>query len=192
MRLLLAALLLALPVTAPAQEIRPADRPRLDAFEATLGRTLAGALAGGASQDVDLLTAAMAGAPEPLDPAGDWSCRTFKLGGLRPLIAYGPFRCRITEIGPGTWQIEKTTGSQRLLGTISDQQGGGLYTGVGFVDGGPAVTYEDLPPHDQTPVEPGQTHAQVGLFQQAGPDQARLLLPQPILESELDILWLTR
>ena len=51
------------------------------------------------------------------------------------------------------------------------------------------------PPHapdDQTPQEPGQTHAQVGIFEQAGPNQARLLLPAPLLESDFDILWLTR
>ena len=187
--LLLAALLLAAPLC--AQEVRPADAPRLEAFNAALGRALAQALAGGAPEDVALLTAALAGEPGAPDPAGDWSCRTLKLGGLLPLVAYAPFRCRIEETAPGAWTLEKLSGSQRLRGTIRLEDGRALYTGVGFVEGGPAAAYEDLP-EDQAPVERGQTHAQVGLFEQAGPDQARLLLPRPLLESDFDILWLTR
>ena len=54
------------------------------------------------------------------------------------------------------------------------------------------MDYAGLPPDDQSPVEPGQTHAQVGHFEQVSPDHARLMLPDPILESRFDILWLTR
>jgi hypothetical protein len=186
----LLALQLATPVA--AQDIRPADRDRLAAYDESLGRALAGTLAAGSPQEVDLLTAALAGVPGPLDPEGEWSCRTLKLGGLLPIAAYPSFRCRITALGPGEWRLEKLTGSQRLIGTIQEYPSEALYLGVGFVGDRPAVPYEDLPPDDQTPVEPGQTHAQVGLFQQAGPGQARLLLPQPLLESEFDLLWLTR
>lgn len=186
----LPALLLLLAAPLAAQEVRPADRPRLEAFDATLGRALSQALAGGAPADVALLTAAMAGSPGALSPEGDWSCRTLKLGGLLPLVAYAPFGCRISEGAPGTWELEKLTGSQRLRGTIRAEDG--LYTGVGFVEGGPSASYADLPGHDQAAQEPGQTHAQVGRFEQAGPDQARLLLPAPLFESDFDILWLSR
>ena len=86
-------------------------------------------------------------------------------------------------------QTRKLSGSQRLQGTID---AAGIYVGVGFVDGGPAASYADLPPDDQAPVEPGQTHAQVGRFEQTGPDRARLLLPSPLFESEFDILVLAR
>lgn len=192
MKPVLAALLLALALPATAQEVRPIDLPRLQALDESAGRAFRRAFAGGSPEDTALLAQALAGEPGPLDPRGDWSCRVLKLGGLLPLTAYAPFRCRITAgPAPGTWTLEKLTGSQRLQGTITESEGAALYTGVGYVQGGPAVPYEDLPP-DQTPVEPGQTHAQVGVFEQAGPTQARLLLPVPLFESDLDILWLTR
>jgi hypothetical protein len=172
--------------------VRPADLPRLESADAALGRALAGALAEGAPADVAVLAEAMRGAPGPLDPAGDWSCRVLKLGGLLPLTVYAPFRCRIAAEGEGLWRLDKITGSQRLSGTIAAADGPALYTGVGFVEGGPATDYAGLPADDQEPVEPGQTHAQVGFFEQPSPRSARLMLPSPILESHFDILWLTR
>ena len=190
MRLLALALLtLAGPVA--AQEIRPADTARLDAYDSHLGAALAEALNGGAAGDVQLLGQAMAGEPGPMAPEGDWSCRTIKMGELSALVVYSPFRCRITAEGDG-WRLEKLTGSQRTAGHIAGGDAPGLYLGVGYVEGGPAVDYAGLPPDDQTPVEPGQTHAQVGRFEQVSPGQARLMLPDPILESRFDILWLTR
>lgn len=194
MRLPLILALVAPLLTAPAlaEAHRLPDIARLEAFDATLGRALKGALAEGTKADIGVLSAALAGRPVPLAPAGDWACRTMKLGGLLALTVYGNFRCRITAQPDGTWRLEKLTGSQRLVGRLTPQEGGALYVGVGFVDGGPAVNYADLPPRDQTPVEPGQTIAQVGVFEQMGPDRARLLLPKPLLESEFDILYLTR
>lgn len=198
MRFILLAVLLAVASPALAEAplrpegLRAADVPRWDGYEAALGRALAEALAAGAPTDVTLLVEGMAGAAQPLDPAGDWSCRMLKLGGLTPLTAYAPFRCRITPAGPGTWRIEKLTGSQRLSGTITLDDGGAPYLGVGYVEGGPAMGYAELPAGDQAPVEPGQTVAQVGRFEQAGPDRARLLMPLPLLESEFDILLLSR
>ena len=191
MRTLLALTLLAAP--AAAQEIRPADIPRFQAFDATTGTALRAAFAGASPADASLLARALSGqATGAIAAEGDWSCRTLKLGGLLPLTVYPPFKCRITQTAPGVWAIEKLTGSQRLSGTIRERNDGAFYAGVGFVEGGPAATYDQLPPDDQTAVEPGQTHAQVGIFEQAGPNHARLLLPAPLFESELDILWLTR
>lgn len=193
MKPLLAAFLLALATPLAAQEVRPADLPRLEALDAVLGNALRRAFAGGAPADAALLAQALAGEPGPLDPKGGWSCRTLKLGGLLPLTVYQPFRCRIAPgPAPGTWTLEKLSGSQRLSGTLTDQGTIAVYTGVGFVDGGPSASYDALPPDDQTPQEPGQTHAQVGVFEQASPSQARLLLPAPLFESDFDILWLTR
>jgi hypothetical protein len=182
--------LLGLPLS--AQELRPVDRPRIEQFDAILGGALRQALAGATPEEVMVLSGALRGEPGEPDPAGDWSCRTIKLGGLLPISVYPPFRCRITETAPNRWRIEKLTGSQRLDGTLSVQEGGVLYLGTGFVDGGPAQPYEAFPPDSQVAVEPGQTYPQVGLFEQAGPGQARLLLPQPMFESDFDILWLSR
>jgi hypothetical protein len=182
--------LLGLPLS--AQELRPVDVPRIQMFEEILGRALADGFAGASPEEAALLAAALRGNPGVPDPAGDWSCRTIKLGGLLPISVYAPFRCRIVETGPGAWRIEKQTGSQRLEGSIHLREDGAIYLGTGFVDGGPAQGYGAFPPDEQVAVEPGQTYPQVGFFEQAGPGQARLFLPQPMFESEFDILWLTR
>jgi hypothetical protein len=174
--------------------LRMPDVERMIHFDESLGQALAQALAQGAPDDVELLVEALTGAPVLIEPEGDWTCRTFKLGGLQPLAAYPPFRCRITQTPEGALLLEKLTGSQRLRGELAVEIGGlvAIYRGVGFVEGGPAVAYDGLDPEDQSPVEPSQTHAQVGRFEQTGPNDARLLLPAPLLESEFDILWLTR
>jgi hypothetical protein len=171
--------------------IRPPDEARLDGFDAALGASLRQALAEGMAEDVRILVSALAGAPDDGVPDGAWFCRTIKLGGDPALTVYGNFRCRI-EAAAGGWRIVKETGSQRLEGMILREDDLWLYLGVGFVDGGPATDYAGLPARDQTPVEPGQTVAQVGIFELMSPTRARLLLPSPLLESGFDILYLTR
>lgn len=182
--------LYALPLS--AQELRPVDRPRIEMFDALLGRALAQAFAGASAEEAGVLAEALRGAPGAVDPEGEWSCLTIKLGGLLPVTVYPPFRCRITGAGEAAWRIEKLTGSQRLEGVIRLEEGGAVYLGTGFVEGGPAQPYEAFPPDEQIAVEPGQTYPQVGLFEQAGEGQARLWLPQPMFESDFDLLWLTR
>ena len=189
----LALLLAALALPLEAQTVRPADRERLENFDALFGRALRDALEGGDNMaDREVLIEALASPPVPLDPAGDWQCRTVKMGGILPLTVYGFFRCRITAEGPGVWRLEKLTGSQFTAGLIYDLGDEALYLGTGYVSGGPAMAYADLPPDDQTPVEPGQTTADVGFFEQTGPWTARLLLPDPVLESDFDLLILER
>jgi hypothetical protein len=184
------ACLWALPAVAEPM-IRPPDEARLDGFDAALGASLRYALAEGADEDIRMLVSVLAGMPGEFDPAGAWSCRTIKLGGAPALTIYGAFRCRIDATDAG-WRLVKETGSQRLDGRILRDDDQWLYLGVGFVDGGPATDYAGLPAKDQTPMEPGQTVAQVGIFEQTSPTRARLLLPSPILESGFDILYLTR
>ncbi|MCK0167545.1 DUF4893 domain-containing protein [Jannaschia sp. S6380] len=191
---LLAALLIGPAVQ--ADELRAPDVTRLTELDVAFGQALRQALAMGDSGDVAVLTGALTGPAmsiATIEPAGDWSCRTMKMGELLPLVVYRPFRCRIAPAGAGRWRIDKLTGSQRLAGHLQAATDGRVvYRGVGHVGDGPAVAYADLPPIDQTPVEPNQTHAQVGLFEQMSRDRARLLLPAPILESGFDILYLTR
>ena len=189
-RAALLALLIAMP--AAAQSVRPADRDRLEGFDALFGRAIREALAEGAPADQDVLVRALQGQAGPLDPVGDWSCRTIKMARTLPLVIYAPFRCRINVVEPGVWRLEKLTGSQFTAGLIYDLGAEALYLGTGYVAGGPAMRYADLPPDDQTPVEPGQTTADIGLFEQTGPGSARLMLPDPILESDFDLLVLTR
>ena len=193
----LAALLL-LPGLARAEAfgIRQPDALRLADLNAHLGAALRQAYAEAGGDTLDAVRQALSGPALPIEavaPEGDWNCRTIKLGGITPGVAYGTFRCRIEALGPGLWRLTKLTGSQRLVGEIAALEGMELrFTGVGHVGAAPATDYGGLPPEDQTPVEPNQTFAVVGILEQMSPTRARLLLPAPVLESRFDLLYLTR
>ena len=191
---LLAPLALLALLAAPASaEVRDADQPRLQAFDAIFGRAIREALEGGAREDVSVLTEALSGEPMAgTVGVGDWKCRTIKMGGLVPLVSYQDFDCVITrDEAAQTYTLEKLTGSQRTIGTLTPRAQDMLYTGVGYVGATPAATYGDLP-DEQATLEPGQTHPQVGYFEQMSETRARLMLPAPLLESHFDILYLTR
>lgn len=160
-------------------------------LDAHLGAALREALASGDGPQIAGVLDAMKGEPVEPDPVGDWSCRWIKMGNGVPVVVYAAFRCRI-GVAEGDWRIEKLTGSQRFEGTLEEQGGKVVFTGVGFVNGEPGADYAGLPPDDQTPVEPNQTVAMAGIFEQTGPNAARLMLPDPILESRFDIIHLTR
>ena len=194
----LAALLLALPVAAAAEApgIRQPDALRLQNLDASLGTALRQAFAEGDAEALAVAEEALTGPAltgSDVAPEGEWNCRTIKLGGGVPAVAYGNFRCRIESLGTGNWRLTKLTGSQRTMGEMVYLEGMEIrYLGVGHVGTEPATDYTGLPPEDQTPVEPNQTHAEAGIFEQMSPDRARLLLPAPILESAFDILYFTR
>ena len=175
-----------------AADLRSADLDRFQQFEALFGKALRHALAAGDPVDVGLLSAALSGTPQAEGAIeGDWLCRWMKLGDAVPLVVYSNFECRITADGDG-WRVQKLTGSQRFAGSLTRGAGGWVYTGVAHVGDTPATDYAGLPPDDQTPVEPNQTTAQVGLFEIVSDDRARLLLPDPILESDFDVIAFSR
>ena len=172
--------------------IRDDDRARLAQTDAVAGRVLREALAQGAPGDLAVLMQALAGRPLPPDQAraalpGDWSCRMMKLGGGLPLVVYQPFRCRIGADGG----FEKLTGSQRMQGVIGMLDGAPAYLGTGFIAGDSPPPYAALPALTDPAASP-QRVPEAGLVEVAGPDRARILMPLPILESELNILVLTR
>ena len=138
MRLRLLPLLLLLPVSAWAETtLRPADSARLDNFDAAFGDAMMQGLAGGEAGDVAALTRALSGQPQvafSADLQGEWSCRTIKLGGISPLVAYSPFKCRFTASDRG-FTFEKLTGSQLTRGEITLRAGRAIYAGVGYVRG---------------------------------------------------------
>jgi len=192
MRLPLLPFLLLLPLSAFAETtLRPAERARLDNFDAAFGDAMIQALAGGAAEDVAALTRAMSGQPQIAFAAtlpGDWSCRTIKLGGVSPLVVYSPFKCRLTATDRG-FAFEKLTGSQLTRGEITLRDGRAIYTGMGFVRGENPPEYADLP-EDFT--SNGRVQSDVAVFQRISPNRARLLFPAPAVESDFDILELTR
>lgn len=192
MRLRFLTVLLLLPTLAHAEPgLRPADEARLDGFDAAFGSAAMQALAGGNAEDVAALTRALSGEPQvafSADLPGDWSCRTIKMGGISPLVVYTPFKCRFTATDRG-FAFEKLTGSQLTKGEITLREGRAVYLGVGYVRGETPPDYADLP-EDFT--SGGKVQSDVAVFQRISPDRARLMFPSPAVESDFDILELTR
>ncbi len=192
MRLCLLPFLLLLPATSWAETtLRPADSGRLDNLDAAFGNAVMQALAASEAKDVTALTRALSGEPQvafSADLQGDWSCRTIKLGGISPLVVYSPFKCRFTATDRG-FAFEKLTGSQLTRGEITLRDGRAVYAGVGYVNGETAPDYADLPEDFSSG---GKVQSDVAVFQRISSTRARLLFPLPAVESDFDILELTR
>ncbi|MCF7699627.1 DUF4893 domain-containing protein [Loktanella sp. M215] len=188
--------ILCLPGMAVAQQddlgLHPADQARLDGFDATVGKALLQAFAGGRLGDVDQLQEVLSGQPvAPLETTlqGNWTCRMLKVGGdLNPLVVYAPFDCEIAADGTG-FTVEKVSGSQRLTGRIALLDGQMVLTGTGYVTDTTPVAYADLP---QDTTGDGTLWPVVGVAEQVAQDRIRILMPKPVLESDLDILDLRR
>lgn len=195
--LLIAALLMC---AAPAAALGPSldaiiradDVARLDQLDPIAGRTLRDALAQGSADDRAVLVAGLSGAALPDDQAGailpgDWSCRMLKLGGGLALVVYQPFQCRIDADG----KLVKLTGSQRMTGRIGPVAGRLTYLGTGHVAGETPLPYDALPPQTDPAASP-QLVPEAGLVEVTGRNTARILMPAPVLESDLNILLLSR
>ena len=161
------------------------DKARLDNFDATRAKAIAEARATGSRQDIAVLDKVLAGEPLGLRDAGlagDWRCRTIKLGGMEPqLVVYGWFKCGIFEDGAGLW-LDKTTGSQRTRGLFYDD-GDTRMIYLGKLHYG----YEKPGLYGQDP-----TRDQVAYAFRVGPKRMRLEFPAPQYESLLDIMELER
>ncbi len=186
------ALTLMLTPPAMAQTIlRDQDAARLNNFATSAGDALLQALSGGAGDDIKTLTQALSGTAQiAFDETlhGDWNCRTMKLGGISPLVVYSPFKCRFGIENDG-FTFEKLTGSQRTKGKVTLRDGRAVYVGVGFVAGLTPPAYDDLPP-DFT--SDGSVQTDVAILERISPTRARLMFPSPAVESDFDILELTR
>jgi hypothetical protein len=191
MRVTLMAMCLAGAVQADEAPMRAQEQLRLDGFQASAGKALLQALSAGTLRDVDQLQEALAGAPLPplaTTLAGEWDCRTFKLGGIATLTVYAQFKC-VFEPDGTAFTFEKLTGSQRTMGRVTMQDRTMIYLGVGYVADELPMAYADLPPED---FGDGVYQPQVGIVEQTGPNTARILFPAPINESDFDLLYLTR
>ena len=168
------------------------DRDRLrhwrDAWIAALAqanRSEAAAIAaGGALFEPD------AALPGPQPPAGDYACRTVKLGrapagrpasGMLDYVAYPVFRCRIAEVD-GRLRFTKLTGSQRPAGTIFPDNGRRMiFLGtLSLGDEGRALRYSRDRERDL-----------IGILERVGPNRWRIAFPRPHFESLLDVIELT-
>lgn len=162
----------------------PADKARLEQYEATRKTALDEAKAGGDAAEYAALETLLA---KPLmstpdfDMAGNWQCRTVKAGGPAPLVVYGWFRCRVSDDGSG-WKLDKLSGSQRTTGRFYDDGAERMiYLGSFSIAGDTAKPYGSGPESDQ-----------VGYAFRTGPAEWRIEFPAPYYESKLDILEFRR
>lgn len=187
----LMAMMCATSAMAEDDTIRLQEQVRLDGYHASAGKAILQALSQGSLGDVDLLQEALEGVPlAPLATtlAGEWDCRTIKMGGITPLTTYAPFHCVITPDGTA-FSFKKTSGSQRTSGRVILKDRTMIYLGVGYVADEDPMKYEDLPPEN---FGDGTYQPQVGVVEQVAPNKARILFPAPVNESDFDLLYLTR
>jgi len=160
-----------------------ADKERLGKYAETRARAIEEARKGGEASEVAILDDVLAGTLLPLrdaDLAGDWRCRTIKLGGSLPLVVYGWFKCRISD--KDGLRLEKVTGSQRTAGRFFD-------------DGETRMIYVGaLHYGDEKPVAHGADadRDQIAVVARPGPNRLRIEFPLPRYESILDIIELQR
>jgi hypothetical protein len=174
------------PTDAWRQRATEEDRARFrgwrDAWTAALGRARAGhreaIAAEGALLEPD---AALEG---PAIPAGDYRCRTIKLGaasaGLPEYNSYPQFLCRVTSDG-ARLRFSKTDGSQRPTGVLfpdSDRRMVFLGT-LQLGDETLSLRYSRDRERDM-----------IGLLERIGDARWRLVFPSPHFESLLDVIEL--
>ena len=167
------------------------DLDRLRASSATFAAALSEARAAGHGASVDALgKVADPNAALPLGdlPTGNFRCRTIKLGTFEgngnglAYIDYPFFTCRIRP-EQGVHGFAKLTGSQRQVGLLfPDDAYRSVFLGTLVLgDEERAMRYGADPQRDV-----------VGAFQRIGPNEYRLLIPEPRYESRLDIIHLVQ
>lgn len=184
-------------VVAPPTAERPADSWRVLATEDDRRRlrnwrdawTEALARAGAAGHGAEIaregaLLQPDSALPDALPPAGDYACRTIKLGarsaGLLDYVAYPAFRCRIARDG-GRLGFTKLTGSQRPIGLIlPDSNRRLIFLGtLQLGDERASLRYSRDRERDLA-----------GQIERIGERRWRLVFPYPHFESLLDVIEL--
>lgn len=163
------------------------DQERIRNWYKSWQAALADARAKGFGADIDregVLLQPMAALPNPHLPAGDYRCRTVKVGtqgrsGLS-YVGYGWFRCRVAP-EQGLSSLTKLSGSQRPVGLIfPDNLKRQVFLGtLELGDEKMAVNYGSDRMRDMA-----------GLVERIGDNRWRIVLPAPAYESLLDVIEL--
>jgi Domain of unknown function (DUF4893) len=167
------------------------DRDRLDRLAESISKGDATAAASNpAPADTNVLRAILdpPDGPVAVDRlAGNWRCRTVKVGHI--LVVYSWFKCRIAATAEGL-RLEKISGSQRLSGTLySDGPTRLILLGAGTVNDDPPVPYSALA-GEGAAADPDAD--MVGVVTQPAPDRLRIVFPFPHYESIYDVMELKR
>jgi hypothetical protein len=164
------------------------DRRRLrqwrDAFVAALAEAREGGFAADVTREGALLEpdAARAGAALP---AGDYLCRTIKLGsqgtGTLDYTAYPPFRCRVAPGRDGLMGFAKLTGSQRPVGRLwAEHDRRQIFLGtMQLSDERQVLSYGR-----------DRQRNMAGVVERIGERRWRIVFPYPHFESTLDVIEL--
>ncbi len=162
------------------------DRMRIRNWYRSWQAALADAQAKGYGADIEregVVLQPTAALPNPYLPAGDYRCRTVKIGAQRGTlgyVAYDWFRCRVAE-EQGLVSLTKLTGSQRPVGLIfPDNLKRQVFLGT--------LELGD----EEMPVSYGNDRMRdmAGLVERIGDNRWRLVLPAPAYESLLDVIEL--
>jgi hypothetical protein len=163
------------------------DRQRIRNWHASWTAALADARANGFGAQVEregVLLQPLAALPNAHLPAGDYRCRTIKLGsqgrGGLSYVAYGWFRCRVAA-EQGLSSLTKLTGSQRPVGLVfPDNLKRQVFLGT-------LVLGDEV-----MPISYGTDRMRdmAGLVERIGDNRWRLALPSPAYESLLDVIEL--
>ena len=166
-----------------------ADRERIRGWRTSWLAALQKARAGGHSADLAREGALLdpdSALNNPLPPAGDYACRTIKVGSQSAesgldYIAYPTFRCRISSYGSIT-HFTKLNGSQRPIGVIlPDSDRRSIFLGtLQLGDETGALQYGRDRERDMA-----------GLVERVDERRWRIAFPSPYFESLLDVIELT-
>jgi hypothetical protein len=121
--------------------------------------------------------------PQPLPPAGDYRCRTFKLGtkaaGAPVFTGYPWFACRVEREGE-VFSFYKESGSQRPVGLMFDDGARAIFLGTLLLG------------DERAPLQYGQDRSRdmAGIVERVGERRWRMVLPYPAFESTLDLIEL--
>jgi len=163
------------------------DRGRIRNWYRSWETALADARAKGHGAQIDregILLHPTAALPNPHLPAGNYRCRTLKVGsqggGTLGYVAYGWFRCRVAP-EQGLSSLTKLSGSQRPVGLIfPDNLKRQVFLGtLELGDEKMAINYGSDRMRDMA-----------GLVERIGDNRWRLVLPAPAYESLLDVIEL--
>jgi hypothetical protein len=165
------------------------DANRLARLDEARAKGLSEAQAG---RDIGLVRAVLDAEARPAsgrELAGDWRCRTIKLGGMSPDIVYSWFRCRIGRNG-GHLTFSKLNGTQRFNGVLYPHESGGFVVlGALSAKGEPPHRYSGNGPSAGAAATPDDA---IGLLESTGRSSARIEFPYPVQESTFDVIELKR
>jgi len=160
------------------------DSERVEFLTTSRTKGLAAALGAVDAEERSIVSDLFANGTAPVDPdllAGDYRCRTIKMGGISPLVVYTWFQCRITP-EERAFNIVKLTGSQNFSGTLFPAKSGGYaYRGAFYYGYEDPLFYGDDPERNES----GCLSATA-----TGERHFILELPEPAFESYHDLIEL--